>query len=160
MVFFDLGEVLIDTHDSRHLQFMPGAETYLQNMHAAGFRLGLITNVPESWGSTTDEKIEHLKGFVAQNWSGPREFPWAMFEQIHVPPRDELRKPHPHMFLQARSDLDPCRPIFHGEEPNEVESAKNAGFVGHWTRGSGSPTFAPLETLTCFPARQTASTSR
>lgn len=150
VIYFDLGDVLIDTRDKNNYRFMPGAEAYLRLVHGRGFVLGLITNIPADWGRTRAEKIRALKRFVTERWREPRPFPWQVFERIFVPPTDAYRKPHPYLFLEARKLPANCRPYFMGETIEEVLVARQTGFISYWTKTRGAPPFIPFHLLKCF----------
>ncbi len=153
IVYFDLGDVLISMSDENNFRYTPGAEAYVRRLRALGFRLGLITNVPETWGRSPQEKVRALKAFVATHWRERRPFPWNEFGRIVVPPKDAYRKPHPYMFLDAlRTPApEPCKPIYIGEDEAEILTARRAGFVGYWTLRPSAPPFPPPHTLRCIP---------
>ena len=139
-VFFDLGKTLIDhgnynpeTASYDEIRYMPGAYEHLVAVKNAGFHIGLITDIPESFGSTNQEKITSLKSFIKRGWVGndtPGEsFDWSTIDHILVPQADSERKRNnnPVMFFRARMLASPCGMLFQGETPKEIELAKFAG---------------------------------
>ena len=127
-VFFDLGNTLVDTSDSSHVKYMPGAHDYLRQLHAAGFHIGMISNVPDSWGPTVETKLAYMKEYLGKSWSSPDAFAWEDFETILLPPSDSQRKPAPFLFLQARELELHCQIAYLSEDPAEVRAALSAGF--------------------------------
>ena len=68
----------------------------------SGYKLGLISNIPVSWGSNFDERLFELKGNVKSNLnSNLTDFPWNDFELIILPNTVKDYKPNPNMFLKA-----------------------------------------------------------
>lgn len=155
-VYFDLGNVLIDTTNETQFKYVEGAEIYLQSLSRREFRLALITNVPDTWGRTQAEKFRSLKSYVAKYWIEPRPFPWEAFDRILIPPADKYRKPHPYLFQQALQYPDRCQPLFQGEDPAEVETAarlKIATYLVPEKATPRHPKFAPISKILC-KARQ------
>ena len=67
-VFFDLGNTLVDTtQGEKKYSYLPGALNYLAMLKKSGYKLGLISNIPVSWGSNFDERLFELKGNVKSN---------------------------------------------------------------------------------------------
>lgn len=154
MIYLDLGNVLIDTNDPTQLRYVPGAELYLQTLLRSGYPLALITNIPEAWGKTYEEKLQALKNYVLKLWREPQAFPWQIFDRILLPPTDQLRKPHPYLFQQALSYPDFCQPFYQGEDPTEVNVAASLGMGSYLIPvepNSPRPKFAPLQILVCRP---------
>lgn len=153
-IYFDLGDVLIDTHDTTQLKYVPGAELYLQTLLQGGYPVALIANIPETWGKTYEEKLQSLKNYVGKLWREPQSFPWQIFDRILLPPNDQLRKPHPFLFQQALSYPDLCQPFYQGEDPTEVNVAASLGmgtYLVPTTENPPRPKFAPLQILICRP---------
>jgi phosphoglycolate phosphatase-like HAD superfamily hydrolase len=127
-VYFDLGNTLVNTADWDHLKYMPQAREYLRDLKASGFHLGLISNVPESWGATPEAKIAALKNEIAKTWSETDAFDWTVFDSVLLPPTNQDRKPAPYLFLEARGVAGHCKLAYEGEEAAEVKAATDAGF--------------------------------
>lgn len=137
LVFFDLGETLITSRKlesgASENRFLPGASELLEGLSKDDFKLGLITNVPDEWGPTDELKVARLKSVVRESW--PREelaslIRWELFDLgVSVPPRAELRKPHPHLFEVARARATElgCPAVYLGETQGEILAARAAG---------------------------------
>lgn len=138
-IYFDLGNTIVDTStfDYAKILYMPGAKDYLQKLEADGYPLGLIVNIPESWGATPAAKLQALKDFVNAAWvneaddePGLAPFDWAPFEgRIILPMKDTERKPAPILFerAQAQALQAGCAAVYQGEVPEEMIAAKQAG---------------------------------
>jgi FMN phosphatase YigB (HAD superfamily) len=147
-VFFDIGNTIIDTHDWDHMKYMPQALDYLHAVRAAGFHVGAITNIPETWGKTEEEKMATLKASIAQNWTESVPFEWSAFDTVLIPLADVERKPAPHLFEKAKKLVQPCRIVFEGKDHLEVEAALNAGFdQGYITGKNPDALFLPIDQL-------------
>ncbi len=96
-IFFDLGDTLIDTHthDYNPMFAMPGALAHLRELNSLGYPLGIISDVPESWGRDQLDvakikdyptaKFKRLLNFIdgvysgdRSSWLGPK-FEWSLF---------------------------------------------------------------------------------
>jgi FMN phosphatase YigB (HAD superfamily) len=157
VIFFDLGNVLIDTKDPRGFHYVSGAQDYLKAVSSMGYTMGLISNVPESWGPTQDEKLVRLKAYVAATWLEPTPFPWQSFSFIFLPPTDLLRKPNPYLFNLALQSAGPCAPFYEGEDAGEIAVAKQVGFQAFLVSqqiGTQPVQYAPLNQLGCHGARK------
>ncbi len=148
IVFFDLGDTLInkvnfnDPKSKSH--YMPGAREHLQTLQKSGYLVGLITNIPDEWGATIELKIETMKKKVAERWEEKEPFDWEIFEgRVIVPPKDELRKPNPYMFVQAKSIAakDKLKVLFEGEDSVEVAIAESQGFGAYQVFRKGFSNF-------------------
>jgi FMN phosphatase YigB (HAD superfamily) len=157
-VFFDLGNTLVDTSPGRKMEYIPGALEYLHSLKQRGYRIGLITNVPEKWGPNSRKKIHALKNTMMKEWTlDPNANPldWRDFSDvlIFVPPRDEHRKPAPYLFRSALSQVfleegeTRCKVVFQGEDAQEVAVARQEGMIGYQVGSAGKPYFLPLADL-------------
>jgi FMN phosphatase YigB (HAD superfamily) len=131
VLFFDLGDVLIDTHDWDNLRYMSGALGYLEKLKTDGYSLGLIVNIPAEWGTTNEERIATLKSFVAKTWKEPAPFAWELFNLILVPYTNAERKPAPAMFLRALKSAGSCPALYQGEKDVEIAEALKLGLKAH-----------------------------
>ena len=171
-VFFDLGETLIDTATFKFAKvfYLPGARDYLEALRARHVALGLITNLPESWGVDEAAKFSKLVAFVKDPWTdaaAPSGFDWNFFEREHIllPPNDKLRKPDKFLFEKALNIArdDGCKALFQGEDEAEVNAAKAAGMEAFMVKrqvdGSGNlvPKFMPIEDVLRLQAAETGS---
>ncbi|MBC7387188.1 MAG: HAD family hydrolase [Cryobacterium sp.] len=157
-VFFDLGNTLVTANPGKPMSYLPGAHEYVRQLKRRGFRIGVISNVPESWGHSSKTKVEKMKKTLMAEWSrDPLEDPmdWTDFSDalIFVPPRENYRKPAPYLFRAALSQVileegeTRCKVVFQGDDATEVETAKKEGMIGfHVDRTSALP-FFPLTDL-------------
>lgn len=145
-VYFDLGETLIHTDEGKHIYFKEGALAYLTSLHDKGFPLGFLTNVPDEWGSTPEEKLAYLKNFTSDSWEDTVPFPWNWFgERSHVSHDATRRKPHPHLFQLAiaQANHGGCPSVFQGETSAEVQVAEMVGLKGYLVGQENRPFFMP-----------------
>lgn len=157
-VFFDLGNTLVDSNPGEEMKYISGAHEYVKQLKRRGYRIGMITNVPEKWGPSSKEKVRSLKKTLMESWSrDPSQDPmdWNDFADalIFTPPRDEYRKPAPYLFKAALSQVileegeTHCKVIFQGEDPKEVAAAKQEGMVGYLVNGDPKNPFLPIDQL-------------
>lgn len=145
VVWFDLGDTLIDTADRNHLTYMPGALRYLRQLHHTGVPVGIITNVPPSWGTTDAERAAATMKYISASWSEAEPFVWEYFgDRILTPRAIEENKPAPVLFQRGIEKSGGCRAVFEGENPNEVTAASAAGMRAYQTGRSDQPTYLPL----------------
>ncbi len=135
-VFFDLGaNTIIDTSDDTYdkIKYMPGAHAYLQDLRDKGYHLGLLVNIPETWGKTQQEKFETTKKFIGSQWADAIPLDWEQFDLgVAFPPTNAERKPAPYLFDQAmkRAQEAGCEAVYQTTLPDEVPAANKAGMVG------------------------------
>jgi hypothetical protein len=148
-VYFDLGNTIIDTTDWDHLKYMPLAREYVRDLRTAGFKVGLITNVPESWGATFEAKMATLKNEIATPWSDAHPFDWNDFDEILLPPTNADRKPAPYLFMQALQLHPLCQLAFQGDDAAEAIAASDAGFKTSYLVGKNAPHgfFLPVDKI-------------
>ncbi|WP_412539378.1 hypothetical protein R8Z50_26490 [Longispora sp. K20-0274] len=145
VVYFDLGDVLVDTTDFAHLHYEEGALRQLRTLRLLGIPLGLITNVPPSWGSTDAERIERLKAFIAATWEEPEPFVWSYFgDRILLPRTDAERKPAPALFTRALERTGDCSAVYEGDSAEEVAVATGLGFRGYQVGVPDRPFYLPV----------------
>ena len=130
-VFFDLGDTLIKKHDKGLYVYTQKSWEYLEWLVKKDYQLGIITNVPVSWGVTNEDRVKVLKDLVDDNWGDKKPMLWKAFKVILTPPKEELKKPHPHLFDKARKQAGSCPPLFYGENLSEVVQATFSGFHSH-----------------------------
>ena len=138
-VFFDIGNTLIDTTNENHYRTLPQAHEYLRALHDAGFHLGAISNVPESWGATQEAKLARLKLEIASVWTESQPFEWNAFEAILLPPTNADRKPAPFLFKQAVGIAAGCRIAYEGDDAPEIQAAAANGFDVSYLVGKTAP---------------------
>ncbi len=141
IVFFDLGETLITAPKNKNnpkaitkTSFIPGAFAYLKYLSQKHIKMALISNVPEDWGKTREERIERLKLEIKNSWKDKTPFDWSFFENRIIVPMDNAhKKPAPDMFVEAKEMAEKMglKPIFQGDDRTEVETASLVGLVSH-----------------------------
>lgn len=148
-LYFDLGEVIVTGNPTAGYTYVPGAMEYLSTMRAAGFKLALITNIPESWGATCGLKYQMLQTFLSDRLHEPAPMEWTRFDAVVVPPFDRYRKPHSFMFLVGLANTCPGRALYVGEVAGEIGTAKTLGYATFQTpsTGPGEPVQSPLPPL-------------
>lgn len=134
--YFDLGNTVINTNDFKHLHYFPGVREYMHRLRAAGIKIGVITNIPESWGMNYPQKLMTLKKVIADGWAEPQNFEWEMFDQIILPMKDSGLKPAPALFLTAIQVAQGCPSAYIGESPNEIAAAQNVGMAAKLFTGN------------------------
>jgi FMN phosphatase YigB (HAD superfamily) len=144
-VYFDLGDTLIDAKDLNRLRYLPGVREYLHRLRSHGVRLGLITNIPETWGADYAQKLEALKKTIQKGWTEREAFEWEMFDEIILPMKDVERKPAPTLFLQAIQRSQRCPSAYIGESPGEIEAARQLGMAAKLFSPQDRELFVPPE---------------
>lgn len=142
--FFDLGQVLVNTSDWDHLKYMAEAQDYLHQLKSRGERLGMIANIPESWGVDYTQKLQTLRDVIAKTWVEPAPFEWELFDTILLPLSDAQRKPAPHLFQAAIQWASPCPALYQGEDLGEIQAADRQGMLTYQVGVPGAPFFMPL----------------
>ncbi|MFG2576869.1 hypothetical protein [Streptomyces sp. NPDC048481] len=144
VVYFDLGETLVHTADDGSTAYLSGAASYLRTLRARHIRVGLITNVPPSWGATDAERAARLRTEVDATWRGPAAFAWADFGDRILTPRTEAeRKPSPALWQRAKQASAGCRVVYQAETAQEVSVASSLGFVSYQVGRPHRPVFLP-----------------
>lgn len=126
-IFFDLGNTIVDTTSKKKIHYYPNTVKYLKNLKEQGYRIGVISNIPEKFGKTYDEKLATLKGYINKKWDDKVPFDWTVFDEIILPLNDGERKPAPILFKRAIARAGRCPIVFMGENNKEIEAAKNLG---------------------------------
>ncbi len=130
-VMFDLGNVLVKFNEDGQLFYNQGAYEHLIELIDAGYEVGLITNIPETFGENCGDKFQQLKDFIDSKWADERPFDWSLFTTIVLPPRDTLRKPHKFPFMQGLANSCNQKVMFVAEEASESNAAANLGMASH-----------------------------
>ncbi len=151
-IFFDLGNTLVDTktYDFKKVVYMPGAYDYLRELKSHGYPLGLIVNIPESWGTTHEEKMTALQNFIANLWVDSNPMRWDIFDAgVLIPMNNSERKPAAALFESAASIAAShgCPAIYEGEELAEMAPAKAAGLKPFLAGDQGRSFFLPVERI-------------
>lgn len=68
-IFFDLGMTVVDTATNKYnpMFLMPGIREYLRDLNWAGYRVGVISDVPLAWGRDNPE-MSQIKDFLTAKW--------------------------------------------------------------------------------------------
>jgi hypothetical protein len=144
VAYFDLGETLVHTAEDNSVRYMPRAAAHLRALRARHIPVGLITNVPSSWGATDAERAAKLKETVNQDWKGSTPFAWADFgDRIFTPRTEAERKPAPALWERARKAAGGCRVVYQAETAEEVAAAGSLGYVAYRTGQDGRPAYLP-----------------
>ncbi|MEU3726475.1 hypothetical protein, partial [Streptomyces sp. NPDC031705] len=145
VVYFDLGETLVHTAEDGSIAYRSGAASYLRALRERHITIGLITNVPPSWGTTDAERAARLRKEVDAQWKGSVPFAWEDFGGRILTPRTEAeRKPAPVLWQRAKTESAHCRLVFQAETADEVEVAASLGFVPYQVGQPHRPAFLPV----------------
>ncbi len=145
VVYFDLGETLVHTADDGSVGYLPGAAAYLRALREHHITIGLITNVPPSWGATDAERAARLKKEVDATWRDLTPFAWGDFGDRILTPRTEAeRKPAPALWQRAMARSGSCRLVYEAETAQEVQVAAEQGFVPYRIGQPHRPEFLPV----------------
>ncbi|HWM38818.1 MAG TPA: hypothetical protein VNS49_17035 [Streptomyces sp.] len=148
IVYFDLGETLVHTAEDAGTSYMPGAAAYLRKLRERNIEVGLITNVPSSWGETDAERAAALKKEVDKTWKGSTPFAWEDFGDRILTPRTEAeRKPAPALWERAKEDANGCRLVYEAETADETEVAASLGYVAYQVGQPSRPAYLPVRVI-------------
>lgn len=148
VVYFDLGETLVHTAEDSTTSYLPGAAAYLRELRERNIEVGLITNVPSSWGETDAERAAVLKKEVDSTWQGSAPFAWEDFGDRILTPRTEAeRKPAPVLWERAKADANGCRLVYEAETAEETEVAASLGYVAYQIGQPSRPTYLPARVI-------------
>ncbi|MFD7234035.1 hypothetical protein ACFWAT_01870 [Streptomyces syringium] len=157
IVYFDLGETLVHTGDDGSTRYQPGAASYLRALRLRGIPVGLITNVPPSWGTTDAERAARLRQEVDATWQGPAPFAWKDFGDRVLTPRTEAeRKPAPALWQRAKAGSGRCRVVYQAETAEEVKAASSLGFLPYQVGRPHRPAFLPVRLVELLGRRSPA----
>ncbi|MFD7923595.1 hypothetical protein ACFV3R_30835 [Streptomyces sp. NPDC059740] len=148
VVYFDLGETLVHTAEDSSTGYLPGAAAYLRRLRERRIEVGLLTNVPPSWGETDAERAAVLEKEVDGAWVGPAPFAWKDFGDRILTPRTEAeRKPAPALWERARSQAGGCCLVYEGESAEETDAAAALGYVAYQVGQPGRPAYLPARLI-------------
>ena len=75
-LFFDIGNTLLKHLPNRKLEYFPNTLSNIKKLRDNNVRLGIISNIPPSWGATHQKRLEKLKRFIANGLpAGSEPFP-------------------------------------------------------------------------------------
>lgn len=152
-VYFDLGDTVINTSDMKHLRYMPGAREYMDELKREGFKIGIITNIPEAWGMDYEEKLLTLKKVIQEGWDELNPFDWGIYDEIILPLKNSEMKPAPTLFLKAISKAGVCPSAYIGESPKEITAASQAGMAAKLYNEKDADIYIPIGRLRAFIAQ-------
>lgn len=130
-VYFDLGNTIINTHDQNGFRFYKGSLDYLHALKTKDYKIGLISNIPESFGQDHEQKLATLKEFIASKWVDHQEMDWDLFDEIILPLKNEELKPAEIMYQKAIEKAQFCKLAYISENVKEVLKANELGIAGH-----------------------------
>ncbi|MCF3122088.1 hypothetical protein IPZ68_20610 [Streptomyces arenae] len=145
IVYFDLGETLVHTASDGGTSYHPGAAAYLRALRERHIKVGLITNVPSSWGATDAERAARLRSEVDATWQGSAPFAWQDFGDRILTPRSEAeRKPAPVLWQRAKDLSGGCRLVYQAETAEEVDVAASLGYLAYQVDRPHRPAYLPV----------------
>ncbi|RAJ58823.1 phosphoglycolate phosphatase-like HAD superfamily hydrolase [Streptomyces sp. Amel2xB2] len=148
VVWFDLGETLVHTAEDESTAYVPGAAAYLRELRERDIEVGLITNVPPSWGDTDAKRAAALKKEVDKTWKGSTPFAWKDFGDRILTPRTEAEsKPAPALWERAKKNADGCRLVYQAETAEETDAAAKLGYAAYQVGQPDRPAFLPARVI-------------
>lgn len=130
-VYFDLGNTIIDTKSPEGMHYYNGTKEYLKELRRNGFKIGIISNIPETFGMSYEEKLQTLKDFIREKWNDEEEFDWTLFDHIFLPLNNSELKPADVLYLRAMQKADFCPMVYISEDKKEVTKARELGLAAH-----------------------------
>ena len=149
-VYFDLGDTIVSTKDLKNIKYMKDAREYLENLKHEGFKIGIISNIPENWGMDYDEKLSSLKKFINGGWSEDRPFDWSVFDEVILPLKNSEMKPAPTLFLKAINKAESCPSVYIGEGPKEIAAARELGMAAKLFVETDKENYIPVMQVKSF----------
>lgn len=149
-IYFDLGDTVIDTKDMQKLKYFKGAKDYLTELRQKGFQIGLITNIPETFGQDYDEKLETLKKMIHDGWIDKDVFDWNQFDRIILPLKNSEMKPAATLFLKALTEAKGCPSAYISENEKEIVAAKSYGFASKLFKENDPILYVPTDEMKTF----------
>ena len=150
IMYFDLGDTIVDTKDMKHIHYYQGSLNYLLELKNKGYQLGMITNIPETFGSDYQAKLATLKKFIQDNWDDPIAFNWDIFDDIILPLKNIERKPSPALFEKAMLHANNCPASYISESPTEISAASNTGLATHLFVMSDPEMYVPVSNIKAY----------
>ncbi|MFI9024203.1 hypothetical protein [Streptomyces sp. NPDC053560] len=148
VVYFDLGETLVHTAEDGSTGYLPGAAAYLRELRERHISVGLITNVPSSWGGTDAERAAALKKELDGSWKGSAPFAWKDFgDRIRTPRTEAERKPAPVLWERAKAEANDCRLVYQAETAEETGVAASLGYVAYRIGQPHRPAYLPARVI-------------
>ena len=149
-VYFDLGDTVISTKDFKHLHYFKGAREYMDELKRQGYKIGIITNIPETWGMDYDQKLQTLKKFIHDGWDEDRPFDWSVYDEVILPLSNNEMKPALTLFLKAMNRAATCPSAYIGESPKEIVAAESVGMAVKLFVESDPELYVPVEKMATY----------
>lgn len=149
-VYFDLGNTIVNTNDIKNLHYMKGAREYIEGLKKEGFNIGIISNIPESWGNNYEEKFQSLKTYIYFGWGEAEPFDWSVFDEVILPMSNSEMKPAPFLYLKAIDKAESCPSVYIGENVKEVNASRDAGMAAKLYNETDEEIYIPISTLKSF----------
>jgi FMN phosphatase YigB (HAD superfamily) len=134
----------------KHLKYIKEAREYIEELKHEGFKIGIISNIPENWGMDYDEKLLSLKKFINDGWSEERPFDWSVFDEIILPLKNSEMKPASTLFLKAISKAESCPSAYIGETPKEIAAAQELGMAAKLFVDTDKEKYIPVTQVKSF----------
>ena len=149
-VYFDLGDTIVRTKDMKHLKYIPKAREYMEDLKREGFKIGIISNIPEDWGMDYDEKFLTLKKIIHDGWDEERPFDWTVYDEVILPLHDSEMKPSPVLFEKAIVRAQSCPSAYIGESPKEILAATKVGMAAKLFNEADEEIYIPIREMKKF----------
>jgi hypothetical protein len=146
-VFFDLGNTVINIKNKNSLDYFQGSENYIKSLRKMGIKVGVITNIPETFGKDYNEKLHTLKKYIRDSWVGSRPFDWSLFDKVYLPLNNSELKPAPILYRRAVEFINNSPRLFISETQKELDEAINQGFAVHLYKEQDSDLYIPLDII-------------
>jgi len=150
VLFFDLGNTLINTKNEKQFKFFDSTLSYLNSLKEKNYRMGLLINIPESWGESQEQKLKSLKDYVNNRWKESKPFPWSYFEVIFLSPDTKRRKPNPYLFNQAMNWAKNKTILYQSENREEVFQASSMGIASFQVNQRKDQFYIPLNKINSY----------
>jgi beta-phosphoglucomutase-like phosphatase (HAD superfamily) len=151
-IYFDLGDTVVSTKDMKHIKYIKGAREYINELKREGFKVGIISNIPENWGMDYDEKLLSLKKVIQDGWDEPNPFDWTAYDEVILPLKNNEMKPAPTLFLKAITKAESCPSAYIGESPREITAAQSVGMAAKLFVENETDLYIPIGQLKFFLA--------
>lgn len=152
-VYFDLGDTVVSTKDMKHIKYMKGAREYMDELKREGFKIGIISNIPEAWGMDYDEKLLTLKQAILDGWDEAMPFDWSVYDEIILPLKNAEMKPAADLFIKAINKSESCPLAYIGESPKEIKAAEDLGIAAKLFNENDQEIYIPIVQIKSFLAQ-------
>ncbi|EQC49957.1 haloacid dehalogenase-like hydrolase domain protein [Bacteriovorax sp. BSW11_IV] len=149
-IYFDLGDTVINTKAKTGFKYFDGTKEYIERLKDRGYKVGIISNIPEQFGMDYDEKLKTLKEYIAKNWTDDKDFDWTQFDEVFLPLNNSELKPADILYMKAMERADYCPMAYVSENIVEVEKASSMGIAGHLFVDSTSDGYVAVDEIDDF----------